>query len=173
MPRFVILEHDHPVLHWDLMLESGPALRTWRLAGPPESAGGAVAAKASFDHRLAYLDYEGPVSRGRGTVRRWDQGTYLIEEEAAGRRVKRQVGFGLLGIAGLALVGLTGLGFKDRFLTPEAESAVIEAPIFRVRATGDGILEGREITDLLRRGDIRANVRLEPGDVIIIPESMF
>ena len=29
------------------------------------------------------------------------------------------------------------------------------------------------ITDLLRRGDIRANVRLEPGDVIIIPESMF
>jgi polysaccharide export outer membrane protein len=29
------------------------------------------------------------------------------------------------------------------------------------------------ISDLLRRGDIRANVRLEPGDVIIIPESMF
>ena len=29
------------------------------------------------------------------------------------------------------------------------------------------------ITDLLRRGDVRANVRLEPGDVIIIPESMF
>jgi polysaccharide export outer membrane protein len=29
------------------------------------------------------------------------------------------------------------------------------------------------ITDLLRRGDVSANVRLEPGDVIIIPESMF
>jgi polysaccharide export outer membrane protein len=29
------------------------------------------------------------------------------------------------------------------------------------------------LTTLLRRGDIRANVRLEPGDVIIIPESMF
>ena len=29
------------------------------------------------------------------------------------------------------------------------------------------------IASLLRRGDIRANVRLEPGDVIIIPESMF
>jgi polysaccharide export outer membrane protein len=27
--------------------------------------------------------------------------------------------------------------------------------------------------DLLKRGDSRANVRLEPGDVIIIPESMF
>lgn len=29
------------------------------------------------------------------------------------------------------------------------------------------------ITDLLKNGDISANVRLEPGDVIIIPESMF
>ena len=26
---------------------------------------------------------------------------------------------------------------------------------------------------LLKEGDSRANVRLEPGDVIIIPESMF
>ncbi|HEY9552700.1 XrtA/PEP-CTERM system exopolysaccharide export protein [Allosphingosinicella sp.] len=30
-----------------------------------------------------------------------------------------------------------------------------------------------EIASLLKRGDTRANVRLEPGDVIIIPESMF
>lgn len=29
------------------------------------------------------------------------------------------------------------------------------------------------IARLLRRGDVSANVRLEPGDVIIIPESMF
>lgn len=29
------------------------------------------------------------------------------------------------------------------------------------------------INDLLKRGDTRANVRLEPGDVIIIPESTF
>jgi polysaccharide export outer membrane protein len=29
------------------------------------------------------------------------------------------------------------------------------------------------IGDLLKRGDSRANVKLEPGDVIIIPESMF
>lgn len=32
---------------------------------------------------------------------------------------------------------------------------------------------GLRIASLLRRGDVRANVRLEPGDVIIIPESMF
>ena len=29
------------------------------------------------------------------------------------------------------------------------------------------------LTDLLRRGDSKANVMLAPGDVIIIPESMF
>lgn len=29
------------------------------------------------------------------------------------------------------------------------------------------------ISSLVRRGDVRHNVRLEPGDVIIIPESMF
>ena len=31
MPQFVLLEHDHPELHWDFMLESGDALLTWRL----------------------------------------------------------------------------------------------------------------------------------------------
>jgi DNA polymerase Ligase (LigD) len=73
--RFVILQHDHPSLHWDLMLEAGPALRTWRLAAPP-ATGQAVPAEPSFDHRLVYLDYEGPVSGGRGSVVRWDAGTF-------------------------------------------------------------------------------------------------
>jgi polysaccharide export outer membrane protein len=41
------------------------------------------------------------------------------------------------------------------------------------RASGQQREFDLRITDLLRRGDIRANVRLEPGDVIIIPESMF
>ncbi len=75
MPRFVILEHDHPTLHWDLMLEAGPALRTWRLEAPPRD-GETISATALFDHRLVYLDYEGPISGGRGRVTRWDFGTY-------------------------------------------------------------------------------------------------
>ena len=70
MPRFVILEHDYPQQHWDLMLEAGPVLRTWRLAEPPD-VGRPVAATASFDHRPVYLDYEGPVSGNRGTVQRF------------------------------------------------------------------------------------------------------
>jgi len=41
------------------------------------------------------------------------------------------------------------------------------------RETGQQREYDLRIASLLRRGDVRANVRLEPGDVIIIPESMF
>jgi hypothetical protein len=76
MPRFVILEHDHPAKHWDLMLEQGEVLRTWRLSACPV-AGVPVPAEPSFDHRRTYLDYEGPISGGRGQVRRWDAGEFV------------------------------------------------------------------------------------------------
>ncbi|MFO1094461.1 MAG: DNA polymerase ligase N-terminal domain-containing protein [Planctomycetaceae bacterium] len=75
MPRYVILTHDHPFPHWDLMLESGGVLRTWRLLNEP-ATGRRVPAERLADHRLKYLDYEGPVSGGRGIVARWDYGTY-------------------------------------------------------------------------------------------------
>lgn len=41
------------------------------------------------------------------------------------------------------------------------------------RATGKQREYDLRINNLLKNGDSRANVRLEPGDVIIIPESMF
>jgi len=41
------------------------------------------------------------------------------------------------------------------------------------RATGRQRQYDLRIASLLRRGDVSANVKLEPGDVIIIPESMF
>ncbi len=41
------------------------------------------------------------------------------------------------------------------------------------RETGQQREFDLRIARLLRRGDVSANVRLEPGDVIIIPESMF
>jgi hypothetical protein len=83
MPRFVILEHDHPFPHLDFMIESGEKLRTWRLATKP-TPGAAIAAEAIGDHRKEYLDYEGPVSGGRGRVSRWDAGTFAVESESAG-----------------------------------------------------------------------------------------
>jgi len=83
MSRFVLLEHDHPFLHWDLMLESGAVLRTWRLLSPPGSGEGR--AESSFDHRLVYLSYEGPVSGNRGTVRRWDSGEFAWQQDQPDR----------------------------------------------------------------------------------------
>ena len=80
MPRFVILEHDHPFLHWDLMLESAGVLRTWRLLQQPRT-GVDIQTESLSDHRLEYLDYEGPVPGDRGRVTRWDAGEFEIDEQ--------------------------------------------------------------------------------------------
>ena len=75
MPRFVILKHHHQGVHWDFMLDTGHALRTWRLEEAPDQTG-AISATALPDHRRMYLDYEGEVSGGRGHVLRWDAGEF-------------------------------------------------------------------------------------------------
>jgi polysaccharide export outer membrane protein len=41
------------------------------------------------------------------------------------------------------------------------------------RDSGKQVEYNLKLSSLLKNGDSRANVRLEPGDVIIIPESMF
>jgi len=76
------------------MLESAGVLRTWRLVRAP-AAREPIAAEAIGDHRVAYLDYEGPLSGGRGTVVAWDRGdfewlansTLLIRVRFVGSRV--------------------------------------------------------------------------------------
>ena len=40
-----------------------------------------MTAKALPDHRLVYLDYEGPIAGGRGSVSRWDEGTYEFQQQ--------------------------------------------------------------------------------------------
>ena len=82
VPRFVILEHTgtptyKPGTHWDLMFEAGKSLRTWELNALP-TPGEIVLAQQLADHRLDYLSYEGPITGGRGTVRRYDCGTYEL-----------------------------------------------------------------------------------------------
>ena len=101
MPRFVVLEHAPGAaanrgLHWDLMLETGTHLRTWALDTLP-AAGEIVSAVPLADHRLLYLDYEGPLSDDRGTVTRWDEGTYELV-----RQSEREL---LLNFAGRRLIG--------------------------------------------------------------------
>ena len=74
MPRFVILAHDWPAPHFDLLFEVGDVLKAWRLASEPGAE--PVPAVANADHRPFYLDHEGPVSGGRGRVTGWDAGAY-------------------------------------------------------------------------------------------------
>lgn len=92
--------------HWDFMLEREEGLlATWKLyslpkvwqsssaktqaegkaaagqrpagASVPESPAAEVfAATRLHDHRIVYLDYEGPISGDRGFVTRIDRGTY-------------------------------------------------------------------------------------------------
>ena len=90
--RFVLLTHDHPFVHWDLLVQRGEVLRSWRLLESPDrwrsAANSAeLSAEAIGDHRLMYLDYEGPVSRERGRVVRWDHGQveWLSESESSVR----------------------------------------------------------------------------------------
>lgn len=87
--RYVILRHETPPSfgrppHYDLMLERDGALQTWAVERLDEVlAGETVTAEKLADHRLAYLEYEGPVSNDRGSVSRWDAGEYeKIREEA-------------------------------------------------------------------------------------------
>lgn len=85
MPRFVILTHDHPHWHYDLLLEQPgrELLRTWRLEETP-AAEVSIPAEALPEHRRLYLDYEGPISGGRGEVQRWDAGDYELISEQPG-----------------------------------------------------------------------------------------
>jgi hypothetical protein len=87
MGRYVILRHEgaagyKPGVHWDLMLETGSVLRTWALVQEPVQ-GVAITAEQLPDHRLAYLDFEGPLSGNRGTVARCDFGLFELVSETA------------------------------------------------------------------------------------------
>jgi len=101
MPRrFVILHHTgYGREHWDLMLEHEGVLWTWQLLADPTAAArpdASIEAVRIADHRLHYLDYEGPISRGRGEVRRMDGGEIrgieagpdMIEVDLAGKRLR-------------------------------------------------------------------------------------
>lgn len=86
MLQYVILRHDFPELHWDLMLEHEGVLKTWRLPVVPEIDPASdessidLVVEALPDHRIVYLEYEGPVSGDRGEVSRWDRGSLTLLE---------------------------------------------------------------------------------------------
>lgn len=78
--RFVVQHHViGPDSHYDLMIEEGDTLATWRLPVALSQIGDQpTAAERIGPHRRAYLDYEGPVSGDRGSVRIHERGVCLL-----------------------------------------------------------------------------------------------
>ena len=104
--RFVVLRHNMPAAvarssHWDFMLEVAEHRCTWALESEPATQR-LIAARPLADHRLHYLDYEGPISGNRGEVSRWDAGHYAIEQEQDGELTVRLMGGKLIGRATLS-----------------------------------------------------------------------
>jgi hypothetical protein len=85
--RFVVLAHtDRQGTHFDLMIDLGEVLATWRCPRPPEEARESdLACVRLKDHRRHCLDYEGPVSGDRGSVQRHDRGTCVFHARTAER----------------------------------------------------------------------------------------
>lgn len=86
MPPFVVLFHHYPEKHsgkdhFDLMIQDGSELATWRLdQWPPKKQ---LNLTQLPPHRLAYLEYEGPVSNSRGAVERVDSGECHFESQTS------------------------------------------------------------------------------------------
>lgn len=92
--RSVVLRHVTAAgAHYDWLFESpakaaGPRpLASFRTTAAPRDwqADRAVRLERLPDHRRAYLRYEGPISHGRGRVRRVDSGWAVVHRFAADR----------------------------------------------------------------------------------------
>ncbi|HEY2586483.1 MAG TPA: hypothetical protein VGI81_12030 [Tepidisphaeraceae bacterium] len=78
--RYAVLHHSNvSEPHYDLMFETlpGSMLATWRSATWPIEA--ITPLKRLRDHRRLYLDYEGDLSDGRGTVSRIADGACEVD----------------------------------------------------------------------------------------------
>ncbi|HYO25605.1 MAG TPA: DNA polymerase ligase N-terminal domain-containing protein [Lacipirellulaceae bacterium] len=121
MPRYVLLRHDCPPAlgapsHWDLMLEFRGQLRTWRIESLPSRDGRSARALKLPDHRLAYLDYEGPLTGGRGAVTRVDTGELAWIEPEPPRLVAQLTAGALAGA--MELTQIDGPEWELRLTAP-------------------------------------------------------
>ncbi len=95
--RFVVLHHrfdggatTEREDHFDWMFQSGDTLRTW--ASPiilDWQVCITLPCSMLADHRLCYLDYEGLIPNGRGSVARLFGGEFITDEESTNRFTAR------------------------------------------------------------------------------------
>ena len=86
MARYTVLRHKMPPHsvrkdHFDILFENGDKLSTWEIEDWPPS--GVQPATHLPDHRLVYLDYEGPIDQ-RGSVKRVCAGTFQFQTQQEG-----------------------------------------------------------------------------------------
>jgi alginate biosynthesis protein Alg44 len=92
----------------------------------------------------------------------------LNQEESWGRRLRRYLGIALFGLSGLGLTALIVAGAYQRYLVVTTDQAVIEAPIYRLAASGAGTVEAGA-GGLLHRGDVAARLRGTNDTIIPLP----
>ena len=86
--RFVLLHHHFPLAdarksHWDLMLQQSSNLLTFQIPTLPAAISDCqqkLNVLRLSDHRIRYLDYEGPISGDRGYVDRVASGNFMVEK---------------------------------------------------------------------------------------------
>jgi hypothetical protein len=87
MPRFVVQQHwrTDDDWHYDLMLEHGDVLLTFSCGAPPDHLHALPClVRQLHDHRLAYLEHEGEISRQRGWCKIHDRGAFEWVDPAPG-----------------------------------------------------------------------------------------
>jgi alginate biosynthesis protein Alg44 len=89
----------------------------------------------------------------------------LAREEKGGRRLRRALGVLLFLAAGIGLGLLVAAGVYERYFVLETDRAVIEAPLYPLRATAAGIVEAGG-GGLFRPGDTAAALR-GPNDAVV------
>jgi len=88
---FVIQEHWASHHHWDLRLEMNGVLRSWAVPKePPIEEGIKRLAIQVEDHPIEYANFEGTIPvgiYGAGTVKIYDKGEFLLEEESENKLI--------------------------------------------------------------------------------------
>lgn len=111
-PIFVVQEHHATRLHWDFRLEMEGVLKSWAVPkGLPEEFGIRRLAIQTEDHPIEYADFEGeipPGMYGAGTVKIWDRGEFLLEEQSDNKLVFHLKGKRLIGKYALIKIMLRG-----------------------------------------------------------------
>ena len=127
MPRtpqllYVVLHHQNVEdPHFDLLIERSHKGRvpTWRLPDWPIK--GRTCALRLGDHRRMYLNYEGPVSGKRGTVRSVERGVHRTRRTRAHWRVQFVRHSSIMGLELKQIRGreweVTPIDYAERFKT--------------------------------------------------------